>query len=46
MQFGAGGRLSGVFIGRINWQCTGTVSPATPWGSTVTLTVDANATFA
>src|SRR5262245_59955159 len=43
--FGPDGPTVGsTFVGN-NWQCTGTVSPATPWGSMVPLTVRAQATF-
>src|SRR5262245_46235716 len=29
----------------LNWQCTGTVSPAAPWGSFASLTISATASF-
>ena len=47
VQFGPGGTLvAGTFAGTtLNWQCTGTVSPSAPWGSFVTLSVNAAATF-
>lgn len=47
VQFGTGGPTVGAtFSGTTNnWLCTGTLSPATPWGSIVTVTVDASATF-
>ena len=42
VQFGPGGQLvAGSFPSGNNWQCTGTVSPSTPWGSMVQLTVNA-----
>ena len=45
VQFGPGGpTVGGTFVGN-NWTCTGTVSPSTPWGSMVQLTVSARATF-
>ena len=46
VQFGPGGQLvAGTFTSDTNWQCTGTVNPATPWGTFVQLTVSANASF-
>ncbi len=46
VQFGPGGQLvAGSFPSGNNWQCTGTVNPATPWGSMVQVTVNANASF-
>ena len=44
VQFGPGGQLvAGSFPSGNNWQCTGTVSPSTPWGSFVQVTLNANA---
>ena len=44
VQFGTGGStVAATFVSGLNWQCTGTVSPATPWGSMVQLTVRAQA---
>src|SRR5215216_338601 len=46
VQFGPGAALvAGTFPSGTNWQCTGTVSPSTPWGSFVQLTLNARATF-
>lgn len=46
VQFGPGGQLvAGSFPSGNNWQCTGTVNSATPWGSMVQVTVNANASF-
>src|SRR6266850_2812697 len=47
VQFGPGGSLvAGQFAGStLNWQCTGTVGPSSPWGSFVTLSIRAAATF-
>jgi len=46
VQFGPGGSNAlATFPSGFNWRCTGTVSPATPWGTFVTLTVSADATF-
>src|SRR5262245_40186391 len=47
VQFGPGGSfVAGQFAGStLNWQCSGTVSPSTPWGSFVTLSIRAAATF-
>ena len=46
VQFGPGGQLvAGSFPSGNNWQCTGTVSPSTPWGSFVQVTLNANASF-
>ena len=46
VQFGPGGQLvAGTFPSGNNWQCTGTVSPSTPWGSFVQLTLSARASF-
>ena len=46
MQFGPGGpTVAATFTDQVNWRCTGTVSPATPWGSMVQLTIRAQATF-
>jgi hypothetical protein len=45
-QFGPGGQLvAGSFPSGNNWQVTGTVNPATPFGSMVQVTLNANATF-
>ena len=47
VQFGPGGpTVAGdVHQRHVNWQCTGTGHPATPWGSFVQLTISAQATF-
>jgi len=46
VQFGTGGsNVLATFPSGLNWRCTGTVSPTAPWGSFVTLTVSADATF-
>jgi hypothetical protein len=46
VQFGPGGQLvAGTFTSGLNWQCTGTVNPSTPWGSWVQVTLSANASF-
>jgi hypothetical protein len=47
VQFGPGGPTVGATFpaANLNWQCTGTVSPAMPWGSRVELTVRAEARF-
>jgi hypothetical protein len=47
VQFGPGvSPVTAAFIGAtMNWQCTGTVSPSTPWGSMVQLTIRASATY-
>lgn len=46
VQFGAGGsNVAATFPSGFNWQCVGAVSAAAPWGSFVTLTISADATF-
>jgi hypothetical protein len=46
VQFGPGGSTSAAtFSDQVNWRCTGTVSPSTPWGSMVQLTINAQAVF-
>ena len=46
VQFGPGGSTSvATFSDQVNWRCTGTVSPSTPWGSMVQLTINAQAVF-
>src|SRR4051794_39282938 len=47
VQFGPGGPfVGGTFSpGSVNWQCTGSVPPTTPWGSMVQLSIRAQATF-
>jgi hypothetical protein len=47
VQFGPGGQnVAATFTtGTLNWGCTGTVSPSTPWGSMVQLTIRASATY-
>ena len=46
VQFGPGGSTSAAtFSDQVNWPCTGTVSPSTPWGSMVQLTINAHAAF-
>jgi hypothetical protein len=46
VQFGPGGQLvAGTFPSGNNWQCSGTVGPAAPWGSFVQLTLTARASF-
>ncbi len=46
VQFGPGGStVSAAFTDQVNWQCTGTVSPSTPWGSMVQVTISAQARF-
>jgi hypothetical protein len=47
VRFGPGGSFVGAaFSGStLNWSCSGTVSPSTPWGSMVQLTITASVTF-
>src|SRR4051794_27732275 len=47
VQFGPGvSPVAAAFIGAtMSWQCTGTVSPSTPWGSMVQLTIRASARY-
>jgi hypothetical protein len=46
VQFGPGGSSgAATFTDQVNWRCTGTVSPFTPWGSMVQLTIHAQAVF-
>ena len=46
VQFGPGGStVAATFTDQTNWRCTGTVSPATPWGSMVQLSISAQASF-
>jgi hypothetical protein len=47
VQFGPGvPAVAASFSGAtMNWQCTGTVSPSTPWGSMVQLTIHVSATY-
>src|SRR5262245_61148481 len=46
VQFGPGGStVTARLTNQPNWRCTGTVSPATPWGSFVELSISAQASF-
>jgi hypothetical protein len=46
VQFGPGGStVTARLTNQPNWRCTGTVSPSTPWGSFVTLSISAQASF-
>ena len=47
VQFGPGMPFTAATFpaGNLNWQCTGTVSPSSPWGSFVSITVSATASF-
>ena len=46
VQFGPGGSgATATFSNQTNWLCAGTVSPSTPWGSFVQLSVSAEAVF-
>src|SRR5262245_55645990 len=44
--FGTGGsNVLATFPSGLNWRCTGTVNPTQPWGTWVTLSISASATF-